>query len=1343
MKKSLIIRKWQQRQAGMALVMVLSIVALLMGLVLALLSMGSSEARSASAFSQSSQVRSLTDMPVSIVMGQVREATSGLDMAATWASQPGMIRVYGTAAGTVAGRSRMISAWRLYSSDKMSESGENFNALNEAATLAQWKEKPAQFTDLNEPVARLDARGSIHRVYPVLDAGALQAIDGATTGKVAGFGLSSSVAVPGATAAQPLPMPVRWLYVLEDGRLVVPQGGEGGQATFQNDVVTGNNPIVGRIAFWTDDESCKVNINTAGEGTGWDVPRVAGWSDRNFAYFVPAQNEFQRYPGHPAMTSMSTVLQAFDSRYAYRLPQIQSDGTLGNKAEHKAWLGSIYDLLPRVQLGASGEGSMGGSEVVTAANGIPLKRERLFASVDEFFYGSGYDPATQQRLPNLSGGAVDAADLDTGRFFLTAHSRAPEVNLYNRPRISLWPLQSETAKRTAKDRLLAFCATSAGQLGAFQRASTWENDTNKQGSSQSPTADFQLPGNQRLFSYLQKLTKTGIPGFGSPSFDDKYGSLNRNQILLSMFDLVRWGVNASNPYETPKYHYIPPRSYTGLNPEFLAEASAVPVVAEGTAYESFGTKLKAFGRFPTVIEASLIFMATEVDTLPDGSIKDTAPADNRSDKTRRMRAFLVLQPFTPVIGMPPYSPSVRYRIRGMEAWKVNGQPLGFGSSLVSRVWTPAGATGEGGHSTAYTSFHSQFFKARGNNVKTVAVGGVGTDETASFPFVSVEVDVSAQGAFQFTGGPISIEAHVGEGTVGQLDDATLIQTATMNFTTPSTAWPVPSVRVGAGMPSNANWTVAKECMDLQARFNKNNVKDYLILLGDTVRSVIVNAQNTNTKGDLRLLSAMRDIPADCYRVHPDYNSPTKEEAQCLRSAGTPSAGYGRSYLSTNTYNTAGKQHIWQISGYTIGAGKTVTKSYGLLKDVPYWQDCQPAVPYQLDGAYNAANRPGDWDTGMGRIEDGPYINKPDDGGVTGDMAGTQTGYFDREGSTQAADGRHYSPNRQIASAVAFGSLPTGIHPVPANSNRVGPWQTLLFCPNPPSRVRASTLEPLQTDHWGFRPPRDHLLLDFFWMPVVEPYAISEPFSTAGKINLNTQIMPFTFIKRETGIHAALRSVRLSALPYELAWARNAPTSGATSDESQENYKSWQDWLKFETVYEVNAEETMKGFRQRFDQGDIFRSASEICDVFLVPKPMAGRTYYPRTGGLPSSSPTYESMVTWWNGSAATQKDGFELTGDNVRESPYNQLYPRLTTKSNIFTVHYRVQVLKKARSTAPAEWDDARDAITSEQRGSTLIERYIDPNDPDLPNFLDNPLQNGSLDDHYRFRVITKKTFAP
>ncbi|WP_256199582.1 hypothetical protein [Verrucomicrobium spinosum] len=119
------------------------------------------------------------------------------------------------------------------------------------------------------------------------------------------------------------------------------------------------------------------------------------------------------------------------------------------------------------------------------------------------------------------------------------------------------------------------------------------------------------------------------------------------------------------------------------------------------------------------------------------------------------------------------------------------------------------------------------------------------------------------------------------------------------------------------------------------------------------------------------------------------------------------------------------------------------------------------------------------------------------------------------------------------------------------------------------------------------------------------------------------------------------------------------------------------------------------------------------------------------------------MVTWWNGSLSSQKDGFELTGDNVRESPYNQLYPRLTTKSNIFTVHYRVQVLKKARSSAADEWDESKDAVTAEQRGSSIIERYIDPNDPELPNYFANPSQSGALDDYYRFRVITRKTFMP
>ncbi|WP_009965434.1 Verru_Chthon cassette protein A [Verrucomicrobium spinosum] len=1337
--------KGGRRQAGMALVLVLVIVTLLMGLVLAMLSMGSSESRASAGFSQIAQVRQLTDMPVSIVMGQIRQATTELGMAKTWASQPGMIRVFGNQAGSIPGRSDLQSVWRLYSAEKMVQAGDTFDALKEVESLAQWRELPAQFVDLNEPVAKLSGSGTVEYRYPIVDHSLLGGEGEPAVGKMDGFSLSASASVPGATPQQPLPMPVRWLYVLQDGRIVVPTGGEGGKAVFNAAEVTASNPIVSRIAFWTDDESCKVNINTAGEGTGWNLPRTSSWSDRNFAYFPPAQNEFQRYPGHPAMTSLGVVLQAFDESYEYQYPQVIASGMVANKESYTAWLGKLYALTPRLQLGAPGEGSRGGTEEPKSATGIPFKRERLFSTVDEFFYGSTLD-SQGMRLPNAAGGLIDSGELEASRFFLTAHSRAPEVNLYNRPRISLWPVQADKAKRTAKDKLLNFCATTAGLPGGFQRASTWENNSTKQGSSQSQTADFQIARNQELLSYLQRLTKKAAPGFGSDTFDDKYGSLNRNQILLNMFDFIRWGVNGHNPYETPKYHYLPPRAYTKLNPEWMAESTAVPLTASGTPTEPYALKLKSFGHYPSVVEAAVVFMATQVEMASANKPKDVEAPTNVSDKTTKMQAFLILQPFIPAVGMPPRNPNVRYRVLGLENWKVNGISLGFGAQLVNRTWVASGATGDAGSATAYTSLNSHFYKARTGNaekmMKAVAPGGVDADETDSFPFVSLEVDVSAGKTFLFEGGDLTIEIHTGSGPAGKFGDETLVQTFHLDFPTAG-PWPVPTVRVDSAMSSNANWATAVNRMNLQARLNTKNILNNIICYGDTVRSV-VSGSSSPIQGDYRLLCALKEVPKEYFAPHEDYNSPI-EEAQSLRHAGSTYAGhYGRShqvpYLTTNQ----GRQHVWKMAGYEIGPDKAVLKSYGLLRDVKYWEDCQPAVPRKLNGAYNTDGRPGDWDTGTGRIEDGPYINKIDDAGVTGNTTKEDDGYFSRIGFTEETTGRFYSPNRQICSAVAFGSLPSVIHADPLDGIPApAPWQTLLFCPNPPSRETPSLEEPKPGDHFGFRPPHDHLLLDFFWMPVVEPYAISEPGSTAGKINLNSQIMPFSYIERNTGIHAVLRSSRISALPADLAWAKDALAGDDDPTKGEGCYKSRDKWLNYETVYGVNAAETMKGIRNRFLKGDIFRSASEICEIFLVPQPFAGRTYYTHPGGLPSSSPTYESMVSWWNGDLGTQKDGYELTGDNVRESPYNHLYPRLTTKSNTYTVHYRVQTLKKARSSSAATWDEAVDFVSAEQRGSVLLERYLDPNNEKLPDFIKNDFPEDALDDHYGFRVISKRTFAP
>ena len=59
------------------------------------------------------------------------------------------------------------------------------------------------------------------------------------------------------------------------------------------------------------------------------------------------------------------------------------------------------------------------------------------------------------------------------------------------------------------------------------------------------------------------------------------------------------------------------------------------------------------------------------------------------------------------------------------------------------------------------------------------------------------------------------------------------------------------------------------------------------------------------------------------------------------------------------------------------------------------------------------------------------------------------------------------------------------------------------------------------------------------------------------------------------------------------------------------------------------------------------------------------------------------------------------------------------------------------------------DTIGSKYRGSAVIERYLDFNDPalDKSKNLDyatgNPLSKPSLDDLHRFRVLSQKRFDP
>jgi uncharacterized protein (TIGR02600 family) len=427
----------------------------------------------------------------------------------------------------------------------------------------------------------------------------------------------------------------------------------------------------------------------------------------------------------------------------------------------------------------------------------------------------------------------------------------------------------------------------------------------------------------------------------------------------------------------------------------------------------------------------------------------------------------------------------------------------------------------------------------------------------------------------------------------------------------------------------------------------------------------------------------------------------------------------------------------------------------------------------------ASSTPGDWDNGTANIKDGAYINKPDDGAMNTGGATYQNAppYYQFGGTTAIATNTLFSPNRQMPSAVMFGSLPTGVQ-----SNH--PWQTLLFHPSP----GGNTVNALgTTGHIGAQAPMDHLLLDLFTMPVVEPYAISEPLSTAGRINMNYQILPFTYINRDTGIRAVIKAERMLSIPNGAAGGGVPVNYGAANSGTAQSYKNYYlngtggvtygtitngnastgqansyygsaPYLPNDLRFDINPDETIKGFQARFQNyasnstwsassvSDVFRSPSEICTIDLVPWDLTDSRFplipsYGTTGTAPTSyAALHTNMLNYWADHA--------LTGDNSRERPYADIYPRLTTKSNTFTIHMRVQTLQQTKADlGTTTWNEATDVVTGEYRGSEIVERYVDPSNGNIPDYAGSPsvsptaeTQLGTL---YKWRVVSTKQFAP
>ena len=459
-------------------------------------------------------------------------------------------------------------------------------------------------------------------MFPIADP--LAASDTVAAKAVQGFSVDASgidgiVVDPSDPAAVRLPMPVRWLY-LSGGGLAAGAGSSLTNVT----VPTSGSDIIGRIAFWTDDDTSKVNVNTAagdrwanyedddlrpgglGFGSFWDIP--IGYSEQEgaLAKFQPWNREFQRYPGHPASVFLSAVFPDFTAEQLANIsPRVAYGGVAGSDAS------------------GSKSGTVETPESAFSLKPIQLDKDRLYASTDELVF--------DQRRDEQQIGLLSAERLNRVRFFTTARSSAPEITLFGTPRIAVWPIHDDDDDnhRTVFDRLIAFCSTIPNNPPAairefyFQRA-----------DADSPTSDYaNIARNVELYDYLRRLTSNAVPGFGSSFTPGSFTATERDQVLTGIFDYIRtinlWdpvlvlgGGSGGSPLDnkgafTDGYNRDPTGNIDdpdgALNPTY--RNPGLGQVTPITIPDQAGGNTQGFGRFPTLSEAGFIFIANAESPL--------------------------------------------------------------------------------------------------------------------------------------------------------------------------------------------------------------------------------------------------------------------------------------------------------------------------------------------------------------------------------------------------------------------------------------------------------------------------------------------------------------------------------------------------------------------------------------------------------------------------------------------------------------------------------------------------------------------------------------------------------
>lgn len=1581
-------RLFPRNRRGVALVTVLTVLALTTILVLTFFSLATSEHRASNTYSQGLQAQQVGEVAVNLVIAQIREATT-VGTTKAWASQPGAIRQWDD------GGNRG-SAYKLYS-DELMKTQDWSDFQSDFMDLANWSSKPSHFVDLNEPVIRGEKV-----YYPIVHPAAecvpkwprklgdevddngvegfsynterLKLTDQGKMGAEAVKALKKSKVYKQYDVKEHVAMPVKWIYQLADGTLgVLSESSSGGGGESYGFVrISGDgtpsekNQMVARFAFWADDETTKLNINTHAGGLAWDIPKAGGALDMAMGKYQPAQKEWQRYPGHPASTHLVPAL---------------APGVIDIVNDRDA-MEMLYRVVPRVVGGGSESGTrLLDTRVKSEENGLVADKEPLFPTLDDVIMRSD---RTAHEFPDPEGRPIPADELadylERAKFFVTANSRAPETNMFNLPRVAIWPIYNAPyddptyqTKLTPFDRLIHYCASMGeGSSGEYPR----NEYIFKRENADSTTYDYNnIQRNQDLYQYLLELMGRSVPGYGD-SFSSKYPAGEHEQILTQIFDYIRttnlhddtlyedfmqaykpvnaddhltytnyrdqremgsglkghgqvvpirigetkgFGrfytvsgvqiqvISCAEPNDLPMPAHMGTSSYTGRynlppstaavyrnfpplpanfegplrtdpdhEPQWLKtlREAGSPLYAEALKPENWNWQLayldpKYFNlvvndpkqdrnesQDPAIFKfkRESLTPSGPPTTGPDGKLIPnpfTAGTTRLAEGEQLVQAAMLFNLFTPSVGWNSINPDMEIEIeikfndqfRFMNAdepaktrWGSIGVPfIGFDMSpqnvwtfRTNRVDSAWGGRRYGGTMpfefmlavpNVFTNHANGLFASLGypnnqrSNDRSVTGGrsrltwldrgyefvptilksmGVKGDvnkiaeayryDLVTVPFKLTGGGKTQQGEFippdlEFNGGEVTFRFyHGGEyaeesAPQGGADSkgvkgGDLIQEVAIEV--PDFLYESDQLFQSLGRNALRPLMYDPSQPDQYRSHHGGYFNEFDALEKDTFSFL-----ERNNLGSDPGNTVVKNTSAST-RVSPQYGSGTSKNPIATGRFGQISVHHrpspfgicdiiqsvelahgdarivaGRAKVKKGEvfkeHRYYGKRAMAHSQTNAVGGGyygAAIEKDYMVIPSLPGNNPYNGKVPLPFGVEKSTeVQRYGDFDNGAGLMIDGPYINKPDEGNVhslKGKYQRAQANdweylrnrgefpYFNTEWLHEAGGPAYFSPNRIVSGPGMFGSMPTGVL-------SDDPWKTLLFRPE----MKNGKEDGFQR-HPGADSPPDHLIMDLFWMPVVEPYAISEPLSTAGKINLNFDIMPFMHVQRSTALRGVFRSEFMLCVPNQ--W----------HDDYKHNYGRgpgyhWRDNPYGGTLQKsrlraaIKEDDTIAQFHDKFDNGnDIFRSATEICDIHLIPVEVTARLNKKDQGGIGSYVPTVDQMENgkYW-------KD-HSLVGDNSRERPYTNIQTRLTTKSNTFLVHYRAQVIKQSRrenSGDYGQWRPEVDSVQAEYRGSSMVERYVNPDADDIPDFAVNP--NDGLDAYYRYRVVNPRRFAP